>query len=83
MPSMRGSFTPLCSTSRAHTTAQVKGDAEDRAMGPREVTRGAISGKSLAPPHHPPGQAGAVWLIRAVLDINTCSGVHEWLDAAD
>jgi hypothetical protein len=29
-------------TSRDHTTAQVEGDAEDRAKGRREVTRGPV-----------------------------------------
>jgi len=48
MPSMRRGFTQPVSTSLDHTTAQVEGDAEDRAKGQREVTRGAISGKSLA-----------------------------------
>jgi hypothetical protein len=50
LPSMRPAFTSPCDTSRDHTTAQVKGEAEDRAVGRREGTCGAVSGKSLARP---------------------------------
>ena len=48
LPSVRRGFTPPVSTSRDHTTAQVTGGAEDRAVGRREGTCGAVSGKSLA-----------------------------------
>jgi transposase-like protein len=52
MPSMRRVFTPPCSTSLDHITAQVKGGAEDRAAGRREATRSAVSGTSLARTRH-------------------------------
>ena len=45
---MRRGFTPPCMTSRDHTTAQVRGAAEDRVARRREVARSAVSGKSLA-----------------------------------
>ena len=45
---MRGGFTTPCGTPCHHTTAQVKGGTEDWAVGLREVTRGAVFGKSLA-----------------------------------
>src|SRR5215213_3619435 len=48
LPSMRRGFTPPCMTSRYHTTAQVRGAAEDRVARRREVARSAVSGKSLA-----------------------------------
>ena len=48
LPSMRGRFTPPFRTSRPHTSAQVEGAAEDRVVGRGEVTRSAVSGKSLA-----------------------------------
>lgn len=45
---MRRGFTPPCSTSRDHTIAQVKRTVENRVVRRREVTCGAVSGKSLA-----------------------------------
>jgi hypothetical protein len=50
MPSMCGEFTPPCTPSCGHTTAQVKGAAGDRGVGWREVACSAVSGKSLARP---------------------------------
>jgi hypothetical protein len=55
LPSMRGGFTPPSSASRTHTIAQVGGAADGRVVGRGEVTRSAVSGKSLAQQssHHP------------------------------
>jgi hypothetical protein len=48
LPSMRGRFTTPCSTSRPHTSAQVRRADEGSVVGPLEVTCSAVSGKSLA-----------------------------------
>jgi len=48
MPLMCGEFTSPCTASPTHATEQVKGAAEGRAVGRREVACGAVSGKSLA-----------------------------------
>jgi hypothetical protein len=50
MPSMLGAFTTPHRTSRAHTTVLVRGAVEGRVVGRGEVTRSAVSGKSLAGP---------------------------------
>jgi hypothetical protein len=46
LSSMRGWFTTPCSTPRRHTTAQVKGAAQDGVVGRSEVTCSAVSGKA-------------------------------------
>jgi hypothetical protein len=48
MPLMCGWFTSPRATSPTHATEQVKGAGEGRVVGRREVTRSAVSGKSLA-----------------------------------
>ena len=48
MPLMRGWFAPPCTTSPTHATEQVKGAAEGWVGRRRQVTRSAVSGKSLA-----------------------------------
>jgi hypothetical protein len=50
LPLMRRWFTPPCSTSRSHTSSQVRGAAEGGVMGRGEATCGVVSGKSLASP---------------------------------
>jgi hypothetical protein len=58
LPSMRGEFTTPYSTSRAHTTLQVRAAVERLGVGPREVTCSAVSGKSLA---RRPHRLGLEW----------------------
>jgi hypothetical protein len=48
MPSMRGWFMSPCITSPTHATEQMKGAAEGRVVGRREVACSSVSGKSLA-----------------------------------
>ena len=48
MPLMCGWFTSPRTTSLTHATEQVKGAAEGWVVGRRQVTRSAVSGKSLA-----------------------------------
>jgi hypothetical protein len=52
LPSMRRWFTRPRSTSRAHTTAQVRAAVQRLEVGRREATRCAVSGKSLARAPH-------------------------------
>ena len=48
MPLMCWWFTSPCTTSPTHATEQVKGATEGWIVRRRQVTRGAVSGKSLA-----------------------------------
>ena len=61
LPSMRGSFTTPCSTSRGHTTVQVGGAANGGVVGRGEVTCSAVSlsgrGVLRRPRHHHPAGA--------------------------